>query len=78
MADVTGERGRTKPCRQDACPTPAVFAIFASGYPAAMAVTCEKHVGSVLLNDMRNPGSTEEWKVKVGSWVTAPIGGSDA
>jgi hypothetical protein len=67
---VTGEfAARKKPCRQEGCQTPAVFAVFAEGYPAAQAVTCERHLGSALVSDMRNPGSTEAWKVKVGSWV---------
>jgi hypothetical protein len=71
------EIGTTKRCRQEGCPTPAVFAVFAEGYPAAMAVTCERHLGNVLLNDTRNPGSTESWKIKVGSWVVQN-GGSGA
>ncbi len=60
---------QAKPCRNADCPTPAVFAVYAVGYPAAMAVAFDRHLGSVLLGDTKNPGSTERWDIRIGSWV---------
>lgn len=51
-------------CSKKGCKDSATFAIYAMGYPAAMYIACDQHVGALLQMDMGYGGSTNEWIVR--------------
>lgn len=55
---------QTKQCDHMCCEDMATFAIFAVGYPAAMYIACDQHIGALLRWDMSAPGSMEAWTVR--------------